>query len=152
MEITRIFDLLENLKTYPPKDDMLALRKGPGWIKYSIDDYYRISHDIAYAILDAGLEKETKVITITPNRPEWNFLDMGLVMAGMVHVPVYPTSSDEEFRHIFKHSDAKYIFAGTQNIYKKIAPIVAAMDNPPYPQFCIALFGSCPSIKLVSGA
>ena len=25
----------------------------------------------------------------------------------------------------------KYIFAGTQNIYKKIAPIVAAMDNPP---------------------
>ncbi len=131
MEITRIFDLLENLKTYPPKDDMLALRKGPEWIKYSIDDYYRISHDIAYAILDAGLEKETKVITITPNRPEWNFLDMGLVMAGMVHVPVYPTSSDEEFRHIFKHSDAKYIFAGTQNIYRKIAPIVAAMDNPP---------------------
>ena len=131
MEITRIFDLLENLKTYPPKDDMLALRKGPEWIKYSIDDYYRISHDIAYAILDAGLEKETKVITITPNRPEWNFLDMGLVMAGMVHVPVYPTSSDEEFRHIFKHSDAQYIFAGTQNIYKRIAPIVASMDNPP---------------------
>ena len=131
MEITRIFDLLENLKSYPPKDDMLALRKGPEWIKYSIDDYYRISHDIAYAILDAGIEKETKVITITPNRPEWNFLDMGLVMAGMVHVPVYPTSSDEEFAHIFRHSDAKYIFAGTQNIYKKIAPIVAAMDNPP---------------------
>ena len=131
MEITRIFDLLENLKTYPPKDDMLALRKGPEWIKYSIDDYYRISHDIAYAILDAGLEKETKVITITPNRPEWNFLDMGLVMAGMVHVPVYPTSSDDEFRHIIKHSDAKYIFAGTQNIYKKIAPIVAEMEDAP---------------------
>ena len=69
MEITRIFDLLENLKqSYPPKDDMLALRRGSEWIKYSIDDYYRIAHDIAYAILDAGLEKETKVITITPNR------------------------------------------------------------------------------------
>ncbi|MBP5795520.1 MAG: AMP-binding protein, partial [Bacteroidales bacterium] len=131
MEITRIFDLLENLKTFPPKDDMLALRKSSGWVKYSIDDYYRISHDIAYAILDAGLEKETKVISITPNRPEWNFLDMGLVMAGMVHVPVYPTSSEEEFRHIFKHSDAKYIFAGTQNIYKKIAPIVAQMEDAP---------------------
>ena len=39
MEILRTFDLLENLKTYPPKEDMLARRTRGKWIKYSIDQY-----------------------------------------------------------------------------------------------------------------
>ena len=63
MEITRIFDLLENLKTYPPKDDMLALRKGPEWIKYSIDDYYRISQVYQLTIdRDSGETVEKKLV------------------------------------------------------------------------------------------
>ncbi|MBQ0078071.1 MAG: AMP-binding protein, partial [Bacteroidales bacterium] len=110
MEINRTFDLLTNLKNnFPPKEDILARRTPEGWKKYSIDDYCEISHSIAYAALAAGLEPQTKVITITPNRPEWNFIDMGLALAGMVHIPVYPTSSADDFRHIFTNSDARYI-------------------------------------------
>ena len=28
-------------------------------------------------------------MTVTNNRPQWNFVDMGMSMAGVVHVPVY---------------------------------------------------------------
>ena len=129
MEILRTFDLLENLKTYPPKDDMLARRSRGKWIKYSIDQYYEIAHAVAYGLLAMGYKAGTKVITITNNRPEWNFLDMGINLAHMVHVPVYSTLSKDDYLHIFTHSDAELIAVGSPALYKRVAPIAAEIDR-----------------------
>ena len=129
MEILRTFDLLENLKTYPPKDDILARRIRGKWIKYSIDQYYEIAHTVAYGLLAMGFKAGTKVITITNNRPEWNFLDMGINLAHMVHVPVYSTLSKDDYLHIFNHSDAELIVVGSPALYKRVAPIAAEIDR-----------------------
>ena len=129
MEILRTFDLLENLKTYPPKEDMLARRTRGKWIKYSIDQYYEIAHAVAYGLLAMGYKAGTKVITITNNRPEWNFLDMGINLAHMVHVPVYSTLSKDDYLHIFTHSDAELIAVGSTALYKRVAPIAAEIDR-----------------------
>lgn len=124
MKILRTFDLLDNLKQYAPKDDILSVRVKGQWIKYSIDDYIRLSHTVAYGLLSLGLSPGAKVITICNNRPEWNFVDMGANLARMVHVPVYGTLGTDEFRYIFNHSDAEVIFIGNAGLYKRIAPIV----------------------------
>ena len=129
MEILRTFDLLENLKTYPPKDDILARRTRGKWIKYSIDQYYEISHAVAYGLLALGLKPGTKIITITNNRPEWNFMDMGINLARMIHIPVYSTLSHDDYLHIFNHSDAEVIVFGTPALYKRIAPIASEVDR-----------------------
>ncbi|MBR2747436.1 MAG: AMP-binding protein, partial [Bacteroidales bacterium] len=129
MEILRTFDLLENLKSYPPKDDILARRTQGKWIKYSIDQYIEIAHAVAYGLLALGYKPGTKVITITTNRPEWNFMDMGINLAHMVHVPVYSTLSHDDYVHIFNNSDVELIVVGTPSLYKKIAPIAAEIDR-----------------------
>lgn len=129
--VTRTFDLLTRLQAnHPEKTDILSCCVHGEWIKLSVDDYVNRSHKIAYAMLSMGYGNEDKAITICNNRPEWNILDMGLNLAKMVHVPVYSTLGTEEFLHIFNHSDAKIIFVGNENIYKKIAPIVEKMDKP----------------------
>ena len=129
MEILRTFDLLENLKSFPPKEDILARRTRGKWIKYSIDQYYEISHTVAYGLLALGFKPGTKVITITNNRPEWNFMDMGVNLAHMIHIPVYSTLSREDYLHIFNDSDVELIVFGTASLYKKIAPIAAEVDR-----------------------
>ncbi len=129
MEILRTFDLLENLKTYPPKDDILARRSRGKWIKYSIDQYYEISHAVAYGLLALGYKPGTKVITITNNRPEWNFMDMGINLAHMIHIPVYSTLSHDDYVHIFNNSDVELIVVGTAALYKRIAPIAGEIDR-----------------------
>ncbi len=131
MEITRTFDLLTNLRLkYPDKQDILARRSHGEWIRYSVDDYYNKSHALAYALLSLNAEPFTKVATVTPNRPEWNFVDMAVALAGMVHVPIYPTLSHDDFLYVFNHSEVRYIFCGSEALYRKIAPIVQEMDNP----------------------
>lgn len=129
MELTRIFDLLENLKNYPPKDDILARRVKGVWIKYSTEDYMERSHSVAYGLLALGYAVGTKVITLCNNRPEWNFVDMGVALAHMVHVPVYSTLSPDDYKYIFTHSDAEVIVVGNSTLYKKVMPVVESIDR-----------------------
>jgi long-chain acyl-CoA synthetase len=131
VSITRTFDLLDNLKVnHPDKTDILSRSVGGNWTKISTQEYIERSYLVAYAFLSLGYNKGDKVITICNNRPEWNFVDMGLNLAGMVHIPVYPTLSEEEYIHIFNHSDAKAIFLGNSQLYKKIGPYVEKMERP----------------------
>lgn len=131
MEITRVFDLLTNLEQIcPDKEDMLARRVNNQWVKYSTKDYVRLSHATARSFLALGLKPGTRVISITTNRPEWNFIDMGCALARMVHTPVYPTLSAEEYTYIFNHSEAELIFIGNTLLYRKIKPVVDKMDKP----------------------
>ncbi len=129
MEVTRTFDILEQLVTEYPKDDILSRKVSGKWIKFSCDQYQRHSHLLAYAFLSMKLLPEDKVITITNNRPEWNFVDMGLTLARLVHVPVYTTLSNDDYLHIFEHSDAKVIFVGGDALLKKLAPLVKQIDR-----------------------
>ena len=130
-EVARIYDLLSKLEErFPDKQDMLCRRSGKQWIKFSVKDYVRRSHLIAYALSAMGYGNGDKAVTICNNRPEWNFTDMGLSMAGLVHVPVYPTLSADEYLYILNHSDARIVFIGTMSQYRKLEPIVQKMDRP----------------------
>ena len=130
-EVAHIYDLLTKLEErFPDKQDMLCRRSGKEWIRFSVKDYVRYSNLLAYAFSSMGYGKGDKVVTICNNRPEWNFTDMGLGMADLIHVPVYPTLSADEYLYIFNHSDAKIIIIGTLSQYRKIEPIVRKMDKP----------------------
>ncbi len=132
MEITRIFDLLDHLVTsYPDKPDILACKEKGEWIKYSTHDYYKYSHYLAYGLIEMGLKPGDKVITISGNCPEWNFMDMALALAGLIHVPVYPTLSPDNYLHIFTHSEAKYVFVSNNILLRRIRPALDKMENPP---------------------
>lgn len=132
MKVTRTFDLLTRLKEqYSFKQDILSIRTPKGWVKYSVDDYYRISHNLAYGLLAAGFQEGDRVVIITQNRPEWNFLDMALSLAHMISIPVYPTLSEEDYRHILNHSGARAVFVGNEKILGVVAPIVEEMPLRP---------------------
>lgn len=129
MAITRTFDILENLRQNFRKDDIFARRGGGQWHKVSVEQYVGRSHLVAYGLLALGYAPQTKVISICNNRPEWNFVDMGVNLAHMIHVPVYPTLSHDDFVHIFTDSDAEVIFVGTQALYNKVSPIASEIER-----------------------
>ena len=99
MEVTRLFDLLPYYKkNFKAKDDVLAGKENGKWIKYSIDQYIEAATDISYGLLKLGVKPGDKIATISNNRPEWNFVDMAILQVGAVHVPVYPTISESDYK------------------------------------------------------
>ncbi|HEC45106.1 MAG TPA: long-chain fatty acid--CoA ligase [Bacteroides sp.] len=129
MEVTRIFDLLDRYKENFIKDDALVTKRDGGWVKFSTEQYIRNSYLISYGLLAMGIKEGDKVITVTNNRPEWNFLDMGINMAGNIHVPVFTSLSESEYKHVLDHSDAKVVFISDKKLYEKISPIAASVKN-----------------------
>ena len=128
MIATRIFDILEEQKKYP-KPDIFANRVGEGWNKFSTQDYYDISHFVAYSLLEMGLQKGDKVATIMNNRAEWNFMDMGITLANMVHVPIYATLNENEYKFILNHCDCKIVVMGIEAIFKRVEPVLQEVEQ-----------------------
>jgi len=125
MEVTRLFDLLPFYKSsFKPKDDVLAGKEGGKWVKYSIDQYIETAANISYGLLNLGIKPGDKIATISNNRPEWNFIDMGILQIGAVHVPIYPTISESDYKYILAHSEVKYVFISGKEILRKIEHIL----------------------------
>jgi long-chain acyl-CoA synthetase len=125
MEVTRLFDLLPYYKkNFKTKDDVLAGKDGGKWVKYTIDQYIDTAANISYGLLQLGVKPGDKIATIFNNRPEWNFLDMGILQVGAVHVPVYPTISESDYKYILTHSEVKFVFIAGKEIMRKIEHIL----------------------------
>mgnify|MGYP001384161319 CR=1 FL=1 len=129
MEIKRIFDLLDQYAANFPKCDALAGKEEGEWIKYSTKQYIEISTYISYAFLHLGVQKGDTIATITHNRPEWNFLDMGIQMVGAIHVPIYPNISEADYKYIFNHAEIKYVFGAGEDLYRKLSNILPEVPS-----------------------
>lgn len=120
---TRNFDLLERYITIFPNHNAFAEKIGENWEFYTAEQYNEIAHHFALGLLNLGFKKGDKIVTVTNNRPQWNFVDMGMAMAGVVHVPVYTSMNAEEYGYILEHSDAKMVIVSDQKLYNLIFPV-----------------------------
>src|ERR1035437_268060 len=128
--VKRLFDILTfHQSQYLPKEDVLAGKEDGKWKKYSIDQYIAIVNDLSYGLLKLGVKRGDNIAIITPNRPEWNFVDMALLQIGAVHVPVYPTISESDYKYILAHAEIKLVFINGQDIYRKIEHIVPEIHS-----------------------
>jgi long-chain acyl-CoA synthetase len=116
------------LRNYPRADAVCGKYENL-WIPFSTEQFARRSELLALGLLALGLKKGDRVATVSGNRPEWSFVDMALAMSGAVHVPVYPTISEEEYKYIFSHAETRYIFVSDDKLYKKLSPMVDQIDS-----------------------
>ncbi len=128
--ITRTFEIPAYCHKNHPRDDIFATKKDGRWNKISTSEYLEKSQLVALGFISLGLKKYDKIATIcSNNRPEWNFIDMGASMAGLIHVPVYPTLSQKEFNFIFNQAEIKHIFVSDEKIYSLIRPSIENTPN-----------------------
>ncbi len=129
MRFQRTFDILEHINNNFQKDDFLVGKIKGDWKKFSTKEYYSIANNLSSGLLELGIKKGDKIATVSTNRPEWNMFDMGMSQIGVIHVPVYPTISEEEYLHILSHSDASVLLVSTKILYNKIKELTNKIDS-----------------------
>ena len=131
--VTRLFDLLDVYQEkFTSKSDALLKRKAGKWHAYSSADYINYSRTIGLGLLSLGVGKGTKIATVMVNSPEWNFFDMGIMMAGAIQIPIYPTVSDDNYCYILNDAHAEYLIVSNNELYqrvKNICPSVASLKE-----------------------
>lgn len=124
MKVTRLFDLLDNyLEKYPDQDAALGCKREGAWLKFSIQEYVKLTNSISFGMLNLGIEPGDKIGIVSSNRPEWNMLDFAIMQIGAVSIPIYPTISQDDYRHILNHAEMKMIFIEGKELLKKLKPI-----------------------------
>ena len=119
MEILRTFDLLDRYISLFNHDNVLNSKEKGKWRGYSALEYNTLAHDFSYGLMAMGFKKGDRIASISNNRPEWNFIDMGMAMLGIVHVPVFTSLNEDDYRHIFEHSEAGIVIASDKNLFRK---------------------------------
>jgi len=80
--------------------------------------YINYSCNFSYGLYELSLRKDDKIITISSNRPEWNFCDMGMAMIGVIHVPVFTSLSVSDSEYIISNSGAKIYLVSEKRLLK----------------------------------
>jgi len=130
MELLRTFDILDHLLNIcPEKDDILAGKEKGTWTQFSVRDYLGQVEYTSYGLLALGIQKGDMVVTISNNRPEWNIMDMALSQAGMIHVPIYPTISEDDYTYILNNCEPKILVVSDKSLYDKLKPIAEKVKS-----------------------
>ncbi|MES2558124.1 MAG: long-chain fatty acid--CoA ligase [Bacteroidota bacterium] len=99
---------------------MLTYKVKGKWTSFSAHEVLEDANLISYALFDMGLQKGDKLSIISPNRPEWVMTNMGIMEAGCINVPIYPTISQNDLVYILNDAEVKYVFVPGKELYDKV--------------------------------
>jgi long-chain acyl-CoA synthetase len=76
---------------------------------------------VACALVEAGLRPGEHVAMMSPNRPEWLYSDFGIMAAGGVTVPIYPSLLPKVAGFIAEDSKTRFAIASDAAMAAKLA-------------------------------
>ena len=114
--------LRKNAATF---QDELALkyRKQGKYVTLSYAEFYDRALMVARGLKKLDVRPGDRVAILSENRAGWVIADMGILCAGGVTVPIYPTNTPEQIEYMLNHSGAKIVFVSGKYQYGKLLKI-----------------------------
>jgi len=129
-EVTRIFDLLQHAsRHYPEGEPMLFGKKNNQVYSADCKTYYRNSYILAHALVESGIKQGDRLATIINNRPEWNYFDMAISLAGAIQVPVYPNISSDQIQYIFNDATIAGLVVNDAKVFARIKHVIPEVHS-----------------------
>lgn len=123
-----IAEIYANRAQATPNAPAFMTRRNGEWQTLTWQQAYEKSSDIAHGLIALGAKVGDKIAIIGGTREEWTLCDLGLVLAGGITVPIYPSSLRETVEYILNDSESCYVFAEDK---KQIEKLLAIRDRIP---------------------
>ena len=81
---------------------------------------------VARGLVALGLEPGDRACIVAATRIEWCTTDLGILAAGGVTVPIYPSNLADECQYVADHSGARVIFAENR---EQVAKFIEQQQN-----------------------
>jgi long-chain acyl-CoA synthetase len=129
MEPKRLHDIPEYQFAKYPKDTAIATKEGGAWKGYSTRELIDTAERLALGLMKLGVGPGDKVAIASGNRSEWCLVDQAILRIGAIGVPIYPTSSPDDYAYVLNHSESKVIFSANADIHAKAAAAQPSCPN-----------------------
>ncbi len=108
-----LFSVVASGARQHPERPVLATRTESGWSDVTSAQFYIDVFALAGRMLGWGVQHGDRVAVLGRTSYEWVAADFAAMSIGAITVPVYPTASAEQIRHMLTDSGAAYGFAET---------------------------------------
>ena len=93
------------------KPDAFRTKIDGAYRDLSAHDFAQIGREIALGLVALGLTPGDRVAILCETRVEWGQIDMGILTAGLISVPIYPTLQEDAVEYMIEDSGARVLFA-----------------------------------------
>jgi len=100
-----------------------------GFVTLTYAAYYDRALMAARGLIKMGIKKGDRVGILSENRAGWVIADMGILCAGAVTVPIYPTNTPEHIEYMVNHSGTKILFVSGKFQYSKLLSVRESMPG-----------------------
>jgi long-chain acyl-CoA synthetase len=99
-----------------------ALRYRPdgAWQTVTWAEYGTSVREVAAGLAALGLTSGDRAGILAGNQPRWHMADVGIMAAGAVTVPAYPTGAASQVAHVLGHSESRVCFVGDRDQLAKL--------------------------------
>ncbi|MFF1377080.1 AMP-dependent synthetase/ligase [Streptomyces sp. NPDC058308] len=87
----------------------LRFRREGAWTELSYTGLRDAARRVGRGLLALGVRPDDRVAVLAETRPEWTWTHFGVLAAGAVVVPVYPTAGDDEVAWVVADSGASVV-------------------------------------------
>ncbi|RDV24465.1 AMP-dependent synthetase [Alteromonas aestuariivivens] len=102
--------------------------------KYTWSEVGNLARRVARRLQQMALPEGSRISILSKNCVEWFVVDLGIMMAGHVSVPIFSTAGAQTIDYVLRHSDAKLVFVGKlDEPEKQIAAIDPAIPTVAFP-------------------
>lgn len=101
----------------------LKYRKQGVFVTLTYAAYYERALMVARGLKKLHIKPGDRVAILSENRAGWVIADMGILCAGGVTVPIYPTNTPEQIDYMLNHSGARIVFVSGKFQYSKLLRI-----------------------------
>ncbi len=110
-----------------PRDEAVIERVSGAWTAASAAVLLERAENIACEIRASGLAQGDRVALIARDCVDWIACDFGILCAGCVVVPIFPTQALDHTKYILEHSEAKLLFVDSQSALERLAGVDNAL-------------------------
>ena len=107
----------------------LKYRKQGVFVTLTYAAYYERVLMVSRGLVKMGVKPGDRIAILSENRAGWVIADMGILSAGAVTVPIYPTNTPEQIEYMINHSGAKIVFVSGKFQYSKLLKVREAMPG-----------------------
>jgi long-chain acyl-CoA synthetase len=138
-DVRTIADLPFHIMGRFPKPVTLGRCRADQVIELSSKEVFERIRDLSLGFRSLGVARGDRVAIIAESRPEWLLCDLGVLTAGAVTVPIYPTLSAAQAKYILHDSGARLAIVSTKLQLDKLQEVrhllpsleaVVLMDAP----------------------
>lgn len=93
------------------------------WVTKTWQEINATINQIANALINLNLDPQSRIAILSATRPEWVLIDIAIMKASGISVPIYQSSLADQVEYILKDSTSTVIFVENESQVQKIREI-----------------------------